>query len=211
MSEQPLVEISPPDKIPDVLPILPLFDTVLFPKMVLPIIVAQKESIQLMDEAMAKDRIIGMLVSKNANPGSPVAAKDLYGVGTSALILKMAKMDDNKAQMLVQGLDKFKIQAFTGKKPYLQARIDHVQDEKLNIDKEVEAFTTNIGSLFTRLVELSPGLPPELSAMAKTIPDAGDLANMVASLIPAKFDEKQTVLEMNDVRKRLKEVTRLVN
>lgn len=210
MSEQPLVEITT-DKIPNVLPILPLFDTVLFPKMALPVVVAQKESILLMDEAMAKDRIIGMLVSKNPDPGSPVTSEDLYTVGTSALILKMAKIDDTKAQMLIQGLDKFKIEKFMGGKPYLQARVDHIENEKPTADKEIQAFTSNISGLFNKIVELSPGLPPELSAMAKTIPDPGDLANMIASLIPIKFEEKQTVLEMTDVRKRLKEVTRLVN
>lgn len=210
MSEQQLVEITT-DKIPNVLPILPLFDTVLFPKMALPVVVAQKESILLMDEAMAKDRIIGMLVSKNPDPGSPVTSEDLYTVGTSALILKMAKIDDTKAQMLIQGLDKFKIEKFMGGKPYLQARVDHIENEKPTADKEIQAFTSNISGLFNKIVELSPGLPPELSAMAKTIPDPGDLANMIASLIPIKFEEKQTVLEMTDVRKRLKEVTRLVN
>ena len=91
MSEQQIVEVST-DKIPNTLSILPLFDTVLFPKMVLPIMVAQGESILLMDEAMAKDRIIGMLVSKNPTPDSPVTSKDLYAVGTSAMILKMAKI-----------------------------------------------------------------------------------------------------------------------
>ena len=210
MTQEHPADIST-DKIPRVLPILPLYDTVLFPKMVLPIVVIRKEAVHLVDEAMSKDRMVGLLVSKNLDPNKAVTSADLYTIGTSALILKMAKMDESRLQMLVQGLDKFKIQEYISGKPYLQARIEHIKEEEIKADKEIQALATNLASLFDRIIELTPGMPNEISAMAKTIQDPSILANMVASLINTKLEEKQSVLETLDVRKRLKEVNRLAN
>ena len=199
------------DNIPEIIPILPLFDAVLFPKMVLPLVVMEGESIQLVDEAMAKDRIIGLLVSKNKEgdqTGDQV--ENLATVGTSALILKMAKTEDNKAQMLVQGLSRFTVQAFHKDKGYLRATVAHVAEPDIK-GKEVEALKANIISQFGRIVELSPGLPKEIGGMAKSIQEPGILADMVASTINSDAKDKQKVLETIDTKARLKEVTRLVN
>ena len=198
------------DKVPEKLPILPLYDAALFPKMVLPLVVMQGESVKLVDEAMAKDRIIGLIVSKKPDENKSPAKEDLAHVGTSALILKMAKTQDNRTQLLVQGLSRFKITAIENEKPYLVARIQSIKDVEKE-DKETEALKSNIISQFERIVELSPGLPPEIAQMAKTIQEPGTLADMVASTINSNPEEKQKVLEMLDIKKRLKEVTRLVN
>ena len=197
-------------ELPDVLPILPLFDTVLFPKMVLPLVVMQKESVQLIDEAMSKDRIVGLLVSKTPPGEGSSSTEDLYSMGTSALILKMAKTEDNKSQILVQGLGRFKIKSYLEDKPYLTGKLEHLQ-EKETSDTQTEALMTNIIHLFTKVVDLSPVLPQEISSMAKSIQEPGILSNMVASSINASVEEKQAVLEIDNVKKRLKEVTRLIN
>jgi ATP-dependent Lon protease len=198
------------EKVPEILPIMPLYDAALFPKMVLPLVVMQGESVKLVDEAMAKDRIIGLIVSKKPEGKNAPDKEDLAPVGTSALILKMAKTQDNRTQLLVQGLSRFKIKAFEDGKPYLVARVESIKDVEKE-DKETEALMSNIISQFERIVELSPGLPPEIAQMAKTIQEPGTLADMVASTINSNPEEKQKVLEMVDVKKRLKEVTRLVN
>ncbi|CAB1062911.1 ATP-dependent protease La (EC Type I [Olavius sp. associated proteobacterium Delta 1] len=198
------------EKVPEILPIMPLYDAALFPKMVLPLVVMQGESVKLVDDAMAKDRIIGLIVSKKPEEKNAPEKEDLAQVGTSALILKMAKTHDNRTQLLVQGLSRFKIKAFEDGKPYLVARIESIKDVEKE-DKETEALMSNITSQFERVVELSPGLPPEIAQMAKTIQEPGTLADMVASTINSNPEEKQIVLEMVDVKKRLKEVTRLVN
>jgi len=198
------------DKVPEVLPIMPLYDAALFPKMVLPLVVMQGESVKLVDEAMAKDRIIGLIVSKKNEEKSAPDKNDLAQVGTSALILKMAKSQDNRTQLLVQGLSRFKVKSFEDGKPYLVARVESIKDVEKE-DKETEALMSNIISQFERIVELSPGLPPEIAQMAKTIQEPGTLADMVASTINSNPEEKQIVLELVDVKKRLKEVTRLVN
>ncbi len=209
-----MIEQQPPvasksQKIPELLPILPLFDTALFPKMVLPLVIMQKESVQLVDEAMSKDRIIGLLISKNATVKPSYTADDLYSVGTSALILKMAKTEDNTAQLLVQGLDRMRVTDYIGGKPYLRTRVEYIKD-KAEKDKENDALMSNIVGMFARVVELSPGIPQEIAAMANSIQEPGILADMVASIINSTIKEKQKVLELIDIKKRLKEVARLV-
>ncbi|MCG2755628.1 MAG: endopeptidase La [Desulfobacteraceae bacterium] len=196
--------------IPEVLPVLPLIDTALFPKMVVPIIAMQKESVQLVDEAMSKDRIIGLLIAKEIKIKPSYTPDDLYLIGISAFILKMAKSEDNTTQLLVQGLSRFRVKDFIKEKPYLQARVEYIKDKEEK-NKEIDALMANIISLFARVIELSPGLPQEIGAMAKSIQEPGTLADMVASLINATLEEKQKVLEIFDVKKRLKEVTRLLN
>jgi ATP-dependent Lon protease len=198
------------DKLPEILPILPMIDAVLFPKMALPLFIMQENSIQLVDEAMAQNRIIGLLVAKEPIPEGTYTKKDLHEVGTSAYILKMAKAEDNRAQLLTQGLKRFRIKKYIQGKPYLQVRVEYIKDEDKK-DKEITALMLNMVSQFTKIVELSPGLPPEIVTMAKSLQDPGVLADMVASTINSSLEEKQGVLELFDVKKRLKEVTRLIN
>ena len=224
------------ENLPDTLPVLPLYDAVLFPKMVIPLVVLQGESIKLVDEAMTKDRIVGLLVSKASAdkkpepkpaeesdqqlPTPPPAVtvetdktdpeNDLYQIGTIALILKLAKTEENRAQLLVQGMNRFRVKGFMDGKTYLQAKVEYLEDIEEK-DKETTALVTNLLGLFSKVVELSPALPQEVGAMAKTIQEPGILANVIASTINTSVAEKQHVLELDDVKQRLKEVTRLVN
>jgi ATP-dependent Lon protease len=197
-------------KLPKVLPILPLFDAALFPKMVLPLVVMQDESIELIDEAMSKDRLIGLLVAKKKTDQVPYPKEDLSNIGTSALILKMAKTEDKRTQLLVQGLSRFEVTAFQDDKPYLEAQVKHIEEREPN-DNETEALMSNLISLFTKIVELSPGLPQEIGGMAKSIQEPGTVADMAASTINSTPEEKQKILEIIDIKNRLKEVTRLAN
>ncbi|MGD9180182.1 MAG: endopeptidase La [Desulfobacterales bacterium] len=207
--QRPPVEIDT-EKVPELLPILPLFDAALFPKMVLPLVVMQGESVRLVDEAMAKNRIIGLVISHKPEEGTKPEHKDLAQVGTSALILKMAKTQDNRTQLLVQGLHRFRIKSWENRRPYLRARIELIEETEVK-DNETEALMSNLTEQFIRIVELSAGLPPEIGQMAKSIQEAGTLADMIASTINSSPAEKQKVLEIQNVKERLKEVTRLVN
>lgn len=198
------------DKLPEILPILPMIDAALFPKMVLPLLVIQERSIQLVDEAMSQNRIIGLVVAKEPIQEGKYTKEDLHEVGTSALILKMAKTEDNKLQLLTQGMERFRIKEFIKGKAYPRARVEYMMDD-VKKDKETEALMSNMISQFTRIAELSPGLPPEIVTMAKSIQDPGILADMVASTINSSLEEKQAVLEIFDAKKRLKQVTRLIN
>jgi ATP-dependent Lon protease len=198
------------EKIPETLPILPLFDAALFPKMVLPLVVMQPESIQLVDEAMSKDRLIGLVVAKKPVEENVNAKDNLNTVGTVALILKMAKTEDNKLQLLAQGLGRFEVKKYVQEKPYLKASVKHIKDIETK-DKEIDALMSNMIGQFSRVAELSPGLPLEIVAMAKSIQEPGILADMISSTINTSLEEKQRILEIYDIKKRLKEVTRFLN
>ncbi len=198
------------ENLPDALPILPLYDAALFPKMVLPLVVMVKDSLKLVDEAMAKDRIIGLVVSSKKDDVHSETEGDLAKVGCSALILKMAKTEDEKAQILVQGLSRFRIKSYLQSKSYLRAKVTHFEDVT-HEDDRTSALMANVIKQFDRIVELSPGLPPEIGQMANSITEPGTLADMIASTINSSAEEKQAVLETRDTTKRLRMVTKLVN
>ncbi len=224
--QKPPAEVND-QKLPERLPILPLHETALYPKMVLPLVVMQGDSVRLVDEAMQKNRIVGLLVARGPENGKdkPENAaeaqtekedqngidphKDLFQIGTSAMIMRMAKQD-NQTQMVVQGISRFKVLDFEQEKPYLVARVAYIQEAEAK-GKEIEALMTNLVNMFTRVVELSPGLPSEVGAMSKTIQEPGVLANMVASTINVTAVEKQVVLEIDDIKKRLRHVTGMVS
>ena len=210
MTEQHTSPEISAEKVPEILPILPLFDAALYPKMVLPLVVMQPESIQLVDEAMSKDRLIGLVVAKKPVEENVNVRDNLNIAGTVALILKMAKTEDNKLQLLAQGLGRFEIQKYVQEKPYLKASVKHIKDIETK-DKEIDALMSNMISQFSRVAELSPGLPQEIVVMAKSIQEPGILADMISSTINSSLEEKQRVLEIYDIKKRLKEVTRLLN
>jgi ATP-dependent Lon protease len=208
--KQPTMDYNA-ENLPSVLPILPLFDATLFPKMVLPLVVMKGDSVNLIDEAMAKDRMIGLLVAKKTEKARPdPESGDLATVGTAALILKMAKTDDNRAQLLVQGLSRFRVQSYQKDKPYLVAEVEHFADID-HQDNETEALMVNVIQQFGRIVQLSPGLPQEMGSMAASIKEPGTLADMVASTINSSPEEKQQILEVRDSTQRLKAVTKLVH
>lgn len=197
-------------RVPELLPILPLFNTIVFPKMVLPLEVIGDQSILLVDEAMSKERMIGIVLAKKSPLEMKYQPDDFYDIGTVAMIMKMAKGMDNKAQLLVQGISRFRIKEFVEGKPYLQAHIEVLEDVEVK-DIEIEALMANLVGLFERVVKLTPFLPQEFGAMVKTITDPGTLADIVCSIINVTPEEKQSVLETLNVKERLRLVTKLVN
>ncbi len=197
-------------KIPEVLPILPVLDLTLFPRMVLPLVVQGKESQRLVDEAMAKDRLIGIVVSKEPDFKAAPKPEQLYAVGTAALILKMSKPEEQGTQLLVQGVSRFQIREYVAQEPYLRAKIEPIPEQSTK-DMEVDAMMGNLVGLFKNVLRLSPYLPKELEALAKSLDDGGMLADLVASSLNISKEEKQKVLEAQDVKERLREVSRLIN
>jgi ATP-dependent Lon protease len=209
MTEQNVTENKNNFNIPEVIPILPLHNVLVFPKTMIPLEVSGNVSI-LVDEAMTKDRLIGLIMSKK-EPDTPnqYTLDDLHRVGTCAMIMKMVKTSENHTQMLLQGVSRFSIEELIEGKSYQQARIKLI-DEKEVKDLETEALMSNLLS-FDRILKLSPFLPPEFGPMAKSITEAGTLADLIASIINAPVEEKQKVLDIADVKQRLKGLTSLVN
>jgi len=213
MPESKIVNDLKDVNLPEVLPILPVYHTVAFPNMMFPIDVTGSHSIHLIDEAMTKDRLIGLvLTSKPPTTDAPICqCEDLNLIGTCVSILKMAKPSRDKAQLMVQGLARFRIIEFIERKPYIQARVEKIEEEVFIKDIEIEALMANLVALFERIVKLSPFLPQEFAPMAKSIEDPGTMADIIASVVNASVEEKQKILETLDIKQRLKEITRIVN
>ncbi|MDI6742087.1 MAG: endopeptidase La [Smithella sp.] len=196
--------------IPEVIPVLPLHNVIIFPKTMIPLEVTGSAS-TLVDEAMTKDRLVGLIMSrKEPDKANKYKKEDLHPVGTCAMIMKMAKTMENHTQLLLQGVSRFTIEEIIEGKPYQQARIKLIEEKEAK-DLETEALMANLLSLFDRILKLSPFLPPEFGPMANSITEAGTLADLIASIINAPAEEKQKVLNIADVKKRLKELTLMVN
>jgi len=124
--------------VPDILPILPLRNTVLFPGIVIPITVGREKSIKLIREAYKKDKIIGTVAQRNPNVNDPTG-KDIFKVGTVAQVLKILEMPDNSTSVIIQGKRRFEINGINTDEPYLQAKVSLVKDIKpAKISKEFE-------------------------------------------------------------------------
>ena len=210
MTEQKFPEENKNFPIPEVIPILPLHNALVFPKMIIPLEVSGSNS-TLVDEAMTKERLVGLIMSKNepASQNNLYSLADLHSVGTCAVILKMAKVAENRTQMLLQGISRFQILELIDHPSYQQARIKVIEDKEVK-DIETEALMANLVALFDRILKLSPFLPPEFGTMAKSVNEAGILADLIASIINAPLEEKQKILDIADTKERLKELTRLV-
>jgi len=208
-------ELSPTDaaeiELPDIQSILPLFDVALFPKMVVPLIVMQKDSVKLIDDAMAEKRVVGFVVAKKQDtPDGKYGEEDIYQVGTSAVILKVAKTPEG-TQLLVQGNQRFTIKKYVQHKPYLKAEVSLVPQDEPSDDIEIKGMMSGLVNTFSRIVELSPILPKEFAAMSQTISEPGTLVDMIISTLSCPVEDKQKILETIDLHKRMKEAMRVIN
>lgn len=195
--------------IPAELPILPLRGTVAYPDLVMPLIVGREKSIRLVDEAMAKDKIIGIITQKNPDIEDP-DIDDLYTIGTVATIMKMVKMVDGSQRIVVQGICRFKLVEFIEKEYTLRAKILPIFEEYQR-DIEIDAMYLNLKNLYKKAVEMAPYLSSELAQISSKIENPGNLADLIASTINISVAEKQEILETIDLKERLKKVTILLN
>jgi ATP-dependent Lon protease len=206
-------EISPIEaseiELPETQPILPLFDVALFPRMVLPLIVMQKDSVQLVDETMNKDRVIGFMVAKKQEMQENYNSTDIYSIGTSAVVLRVEKTKEG-TQLLVQGNQRIQISKYVQYKPYMKAEVIKI-DEDTTLNLEIKGMMSGLVTIFSRIVELSPMLPKEFAAMSQTISEPGTLVDMIISTINCPIEEKQKILETFDIRERMKEAMRIIN
>jgi ATP-dependent Lon protease len=189
-------------QIPDTIPILPLRNTVLFPGVLIPITVGRDKSIKLIREAYAKDRIIGTVAQKDANIEDPEYS-DLFTIGTVAQIIKILEMPDNSTTVIIQGKKCFCLDEMISKEPYILARIHAVEEfAPKDKDTEFEAVIESLKDLSLKSIALSSNVPPEASFAIKNIESPRFLINFVSSNLDVKVEEKQRILEQNDLKKR---------
>ncbi len=195
--------------VPEILPLLPLRNTVLFPGVVIPITVGRDKSIKAVNDAYKGEKLIGVLAQKDPNIEEP-ELKDLCDTGTVAKIVKLIKMPDGGTTIIIQGKKRFKMLSLVEEDPYFKARISVLpEDEKLP-DEDFDAYTATIKDLATEIIQLSPNLPTEASIILKNIENASFLINFVSSNLNSDLKEKQTLLEINDVKLRAEKLIELL-
>jgi ATP-dependent Lon protease len=200
-----------PIAVPDELPLLPLRDTVLFPNSFMPLAVARESSVRLIDEAISQGKLIGVFTQRDATVEEPRQA-DLYEVGTASLIHKMFKLPDGSLRLIVQGLERLRLDEVKETLPYLRGRVTPAVEALREDDRlEIDALLRNIKTNFQQVVSLSPLLSDDLQTLAANIPEAGRLADFIASsLTTIATSVKQEVLETLDVRARMDALNRIL-
>jgi ATP-dependent Lon protease len=189
---------------PETLPLLPVKDIVVFPFMVLPLFVSREKSIKSLEEALSKDRLIFLVAQKNISEEEP-SPKDLYRVGTVALIMKMLKLSDGKIKILVQGLSKASIKETLQTVPYHLVRIENIKDPFVTeITLETEALMRNVREQLERIVSYGKFLSPDLMFVLESVDDPGRLADLVASNLDFTVEKAQEILEILEPIERLK-------
>ena len=197
------------DAVAEVLPILPLKETVVFPDSMTPLAVGQERSIQLVDEAVANDSTIALVTTRNAEEEA-TGAEDIYDVGTAALIHKMIRVPDGTLRILVQGVRRVRLERIVQSDPYLVGEFSDLPDVD-GPETEVEALGRNVEALFSRVIGLVPYLPDELQLAAANAEDPSTLANLIATTMRLKTAEKQELLEEADIEARLRKLTVILN
>ncbi|HEU4888187.1 MAG TPA: endopeptidase La, partial [Thermoanaerobaculia bacterium] len=197
-------------KIPDVLPVLPLKDLVIFPFIIVPLSVSREKSINAVDQALAENRVIMLTAQKdfqNEDPGE----EDLYRTGTVAIIMRMLKLPDGRIRILVQGLSRARIDYFIQTAPFFKAKITRIE-EPITKDKglEVEALIRAVKQNLDRAVSLGKNISPEVMVIAANLDDPARLTDLAASNLDLKLEEAQGILETIDPVERLKKVNEML-
>ncbi|MCE3259336.1 MAG: lon [Bacteroidetes bacterium] len=190
------------EKIPEILPILPLRNTVLFPGVVIPITVGRDKSIQLIKDYNKGDKTIGVVAQKSDTIEEPTA-DDLYKVGTVAFIIKMLRMPDGNTTIIIQGKRRFKIDKFVQTEPYHKAKVSAFDEDKPpKTDQEFQAIISNLKETSVQIVKLSPNIPSDAGFAINNIDSPTFLVNFISSNMSAKTEEKQKMLEVAHLKER---------
>ncbi len=194
------------EEIPEMLPILPLRNTVLFPGVVIPITVGRDKSIQLVRDAYGAKRAIGVVAQKDPEIEDP-GDGDLFRIGTVATIMKILQMPDGNTTVIIQGKKRFRIDEMITDTPYFQARVSSFEtDKKLVHDKNFEALISSLTDLSTQIIKMSPNIPSEAAFAIKNIESPVFLVNFVSSNLNIQLSEKQKLLEISELKERAKKV-----
>src|SRR3954452_17169706 len=190
-------------EIPDVLPLLPIRDLVVFPYMIVPLRVTRPVSMEAVAKALEADERLCFLVAQR-NPGDddpgPTA---FYKSGTIGMIMRMRKLSEGGLKVLVQGLCRAKIQRFVSESPCYRVRIDRTEDKVLGRSLNVEALLRSVRQNIDKLSGLGKTIQPELSMVVQSVDDPGRMADLVASNLTLKVPEAQELLELGEPVQRL--------
>jgi len=190
-------------RVPDVIGILPLRGTVLFPHAVVPLAAGRASSVQAIEEATRGSRLVGAVMQKDPSENAP-SRSGLHDIGTLALIHKVLKQPDGSLRLVVQGLSRFRLGEFVQDAPFLRARIETIAEDTGPADLEAEALARSATALFQKVVALTPTLPDELASVTSDVSDPGAVADVIAaSLTSLALPLRQELLDIINVNGRL--------
>lgn len=190
------------------IPVLPLRDVVVYPYMVVPLFVGRERSIKALEVAMAADKQILLVSQKNASEDQP-SEKTIYQIGTLATVLQLLKLPDGTVKVLVEGVKRGSIVKFVENQEYFLADVELLEDTNVN-DREVEIFIRSLKSQFEQYVKLNRKIPAEIMASILAIDDGGRLGDTIAAHLSIKLEEKQKLLEISSLPKRLEKLMALL-
>jgi ATP-dependent Lon protease len=203
-------ELETPESLPDILPVLPLKDTVIFPYIILPLSVARDKSIRAVDRALSEDRHVLVVPQRDPNLSDP-GEDDLYRIGTASLIMRMLKLPDGRIRILVQGLRQVRIEYLSQTDPFLLAKVQELESTPaLDTTLESEALVRSVQDGLERVVQLGKGISPEVMVIASNLTDPARLADLAASNLELKVPEAQAILEALSPLDRLARVNELL-
>jgi len=194
----------------DEMPVLPLRNTVLFPGVVIPLTIGRDKSIRALKDAYAGDKIIAVVSQKDASVEDP-EFKDLNGVGTLAKIIRTLKMPDGSTTAIIQGKSRFKVKELVAVDPYFKIKIEVVPENYRKDDEEFKAIISSLRDLAANVIRMSPNIPTDANMMLKNIESPSFLVNFVASNLNIDLKEKQTILEIDDLKERANGVLKFLN
>ena len=189
---------------PEVFPVLPLRDIVVFPYMIVPLFVGREKSIHALDEVMRTDKQILLVAQKNAADDEPVP-EAIYSMGTLASVLQLLKLPDGTVKVLVEGTSRALIKRFTSNEAFFEAEIERVE-ETVGAKEEIEALSRSAVGQFESYVKLNKKISPEVLGTITQIEDYSKLADTIASHLAIKISEKQEILEITTISDRLERV-----
>ncbi len=204
----PPIELS---DIPDVLPLLPVRDVVVYSYMILPLMVGRDKSIRAVEQAVEHDKLIVLASQKHSSEEDP-GPEDIFQVGTVAMVVKMLKLPDGRVKILVQGLTKARIVDFLDSPDFFKVRIDKIPEPALPpITIEIEALMRSVKENSEKILQLRGIISPDAVAILDSIEDPGRLADLVASNLKLRVEESQVILEVIDPIERLTRVNDLLS
>lgn len=189
------------EQTPEVLSILPLRNTVLFPGVVIPITVGRDKSIKLIKDAYKGDKVIGVVAQKNVNIEDP-SFEELNTVGTVAIIVKMLQMPDGNTTVIIQGKNRFQLIEEVQSEPYITASVRKFEEIRPKVDKEFKAMVASVKELAMQIINFSPNIPSEAAIAIKNIESIPFLINFISSNMNASVADKQLMLEVANLRER---------
>ena len=191
-----------------VFPVLPLRDVIVFPNMVIPLFVGREKSIKSLEVAMDANKQIMLVAQKTADLDDPQDG-DIYRFGTLATVLQLLKLPDGTIKVLVEGANRAEIQGKIYGDEYFEAKVDIVE-EKIIGDREIEILSRSVIDSFDQYVKLNKKIAPEVMTSLSGIDDPSRLADTIAAHLVLKMEEKQTILEISDVKDRIESIINLI-